>query len=208
MLIWAWKPTRHPATSPPRAVVTTTRAGSATATRSSKPSLRFTPCAYPACRGLCARNGGAEHERPSTPYVYPRPLRVAARQQHPARRLVMADRLAGMQIAFLTANEGVEQIELTDPWQAVEAEGGRPVLVAPEPGTVQAFHHRERADRFPVDMTVAEADPKQFAGLVLPGGVVNSDRLRTNPGAVHFTRACFESGKPVAAICHAPWALI
>jgi protease I len=120
----------------------------------------------------------------------------------------MADRLAGMQIAFLTANEGVEQIELTDPWQAVEAEGGRPVLVAPEPGTVQAFHHRERADGFPVDMTVAEADPKQFAGLVLPGGVVNSDRLRTNPAAVHFTRAFFESGKPVAAICHAPWTLI
>jgi protease I len=80
--------------------------------------------------------------------------------------------------------------------------------VAPEPGTVQAFHHREPADRFPVDMTVAEADPKQFAGLVLPGGVVNSDRLRTNPAAVHFTRAFFESGKPVAAICHAPWTLI
>ena len=120
----------------------------------------------------------------------------------------MADRLAGMQIAFLTANEGVEQIELTDPWRAVEAEGGRPVLVAPDPGTVQAFNHREPADRFPVDMTVAEADPKQFAGLVLPGGVVNPDRLRTDPAAIHFTRAFFEAGKPVAAICHAPWTLI
>jgi protease I len=120
----------------------------------------------------------------------------------------MADRLEGVQIAFLVANEGVEQVELTDPWQAVAAEGGRPVLVAPEPGKVQAFHHRDRADTFPVDMTVAEADPKQFAGLVLPGGVVNPDRLRTNPAAVHFVRSFFEAGKPVAAICHAPWTLI
>jgi protease I len=120
----------------------------------------------------------------------------------------MADRLAGVQIAFLVANEGVEQIELTDPWQAVADEGGRPVLVAPQPGHVQAFNHLDPGDIFPVDMTVADADPKQFAGLVLPGGVANPDRLRTDPAAVHFVSAFFEAGKPVAAICHAPWTLI
>ncbi|HEY7069055.1 MAG TPA: type 1 glutamine amidotransferase domain-containing protein [Acidimicrobiales bacterium] len=120
----------------------------------------------------------------------------------------MADRLAGMQIAFLVANEGVEQVELTDPWQAVEAEGGRPVLVAPQQGRVQAFNHLDSGDTFAVDMTAAEADPKQFAGLVLPGGVANPDRLRTNPAAVRFVQAFFEAGKPVAAICHAPWTLI
>jgi protease I len=120
----------------------------------------------------------------------------------------MADRLEGVQIAFLVANDGVEQVELTDPWQAVADEGGRPVLVAPAPTKVQAVDHREPGDTFPVDMSVAEADPKQFAGLVLPGGVANPDRLRTNPTAVRFVRAFFEAGKPVAAICHAPWTLI
>ena len=120
----------------------------------------------------------------------------------------MADRLAGAEIAFLVANEGVEQVELTDPWQAVEAEGGHPVLVAPEGGEIQAFNHRDRADRFPVDLTVAEADPDHFAGLVLPGGVVNPDRLRTIGAAVAFVRSFFDHGKPVAAICHAPWMLV
>jgi protease I len=120
----------------------------------------------------------------------------------------MADRLAGAEIAFLVANEGVEQVELTDPWQAVEAEGGHPVLVAPEAGEVQAFNHLDRADRFPVDVTVAEADPDRFAGLVLPGGVANPDRLRTDGAAVAFVRSFFDGGKPVAAICHAPWTLV
>jgi protease I len=120
----------------------------------------------------------------------------------------MADRLAGAEIAFLVANEGVEQVELTDPWQAVEAEGGRPVLVAPEAGDVQAFDHLDKADRFRVDVTVAEADPDRFAGLVLPGGVANPDRLRTDGAAVEFVRSFFDAGTPVAAICHAPWTLV
>ncbi|HET8619101.1 MAG TPA: type 1 glutamine amidotransferase domain-containing protein [Acidimicrobiales bacterium] len=120
----------------------------------------------------------------------------------------MADRLAAADIAFLTANEGVEQVELTGPWQAGADEGGRPVLVAPEPGEVQAFNHRDRADRFPVDVTVGDADPQQFTALVLPGGVVNPDRLRMDEQAVAFVRAFFDAGKPVAAICHAPWTLI
>ena len=120
----------------------------------------------------------------------------------------MTDRLAGAEIAFLTANEGVEQVELTDPWEAVLAEGGRPVLVAPEPGEVQAFNHLDRADTFDVDVTVADADPGRFAGLVLPGGVANPDQLRTSDDAVKFVRAFFDAGTPVAAICHAPWTLV
>jgi deglycase len=120
----------------------------------------------------------------------------------------MADRLRGTEIAFLMANEGVEQVELTEPWAAVAAEGGRPVLVAPEPGEVQAFNHLDRADTFDVDVTVDEADRERYAGLVLPGGVANPDRLRLHSGAVAFVHSFFEHGTPVAAICHAPWTLI
>jgi protease I len=120
----------------------------------------------------------------------------------------MADRLAGAQIAFLVANEGVEQVELTEPWAAVEAAGGRPVLVAPRPGEVQAFDHLDKADTFDVDVTVADADPERFDGLVLPGGVANPDQLRLDDRAVAFARSFFDAGKPVAAICHAPWTLV
>jgi deglycase len=118
------------------------------------------------------------------------------------------ERLPGTQIAFLTANEGVEQVELTDPWRAVEEAGGRPVLVAPKAGEVQAFHHLDKADRFPVDMPLDQADTERFGGLVLPGGVANPDQLRLDDRAVRFARSFFEAGKPVAAICHAPWTLI
>ena len=120
----------------------------------------------------------------------------------------MAGALAGRRIAFLVANEGVEQVELTDPWQAVEQDGGRPVLLAPSPGEVQGFTGRDRAARFPVQQTVEEVSADEFAGLVLPGGVVNADQLRTKPGAVAFVREFVDAGKPVAAICHAPWTLI
>jgi protease I len=120
----------------------------------------------------------------------------------------MAGVLDGREIAFLVANEGIEQVELTEPWRAVTEAGGRPVLVAPDAGEVQAFNHLDKGDRFPVDVTVAGADPHRFAGLVLPGGVANPDQLRTKPEAVAFTRAFFDAGKPVAAICHAPWTLV
>jgi protease I len=120
----------------------------------------------------------------------------------------MAGELDGRDIAFLVANEGIEQVELTEPWRAVTEAGGRPVLVAPEPGEAQAFNHLDKADRFPVDVTVADADPGAFAGLVLPGGVANPDQLRTKPDAVAFVRAFFDRGRPVAAICHAPWTLV
>jgi deglycase len=120
----------------------------------------------------------------------------------------VAGALAGRQIAFLVANEGVEQIELTDPWQAVEQDGGRPLLLAPSPGTVKAFTGRDRAARVPVHQTVDEASADEFAGLVLPGGVVNGDQLRTKSGAVALVREFVDAGKPVAAICHAGWVLV
>jgi protease I len=116
--------------------------------------------------------------------------------------------LNGKRIAFLTANEGVEQVELTQPLQAVREAGAEAELIAPEAGEVQAFDHLDKADRFIVDQAVADADFSHFDGLVLPGGVANPDQLRMHPDAVEFIRSFFEAGKPVAAICHAPWALI
>jgi protease I len=121
---------------------------------------------------------------------------------------VVARALAGKRIAFLVANEGVEQIELTSPWQAVEQDGGRPVLIAPDAGSVQSFQERERGARFPVHRTVDETAVDDFAGLVLPGGVVNADKLRVKAGAVALVREFIDGGKPVAAICHAAWTLV
>ena len=120
----------------------------------------------------------------------------------------MGSELAGREVAFLVATEGIEQVELTEPWKAVEDAGGRPVLVAPEAGEVQAFEHLDKADTFPVDLTVDRADVGRFVGLVLPGGVANPDQLRTVPAAVAFVKDFFQAGKPVAAICHAPWTLV
>ncbi|WP_030024425.1 type 1 glutamine amidotransferase domain-containing protein [Streptomyces monomycini] len=113
-----------------------------------------------------------------------------------------------MQVAFLVAPEGIEQVELTEPWQAVIDAGGTPKLVSTESGRVQAFNHLDKADTFPVDQTVDQAQVGDFDGLVLPGGVANPDALRMNEKAVAFTRGFFDAGKPVAAICHAPWTLI
>jgi protease I len=120
----------------------------------------------------------------------------------------MPGEIDGKRIAFLTANEGVEQVELERPWQAVREAGGTPELIAPEAGEVQAFNHLDKGDTFDVDATVADADPDDYDGLVLPGGVANPDQLRTEPEAVEFVRAFFEAGKPVGAICHAPWTLV
>ncbi|MEV3988105.1 type 1 glutamine amidotransferase domain-containing protein [Streptomyces sp. NPDC049837] len=113
-----------------------------------------------------------------------------------------------MQIAFLVAPEGVEQIELTDPWQAVKDAGDTPVLVSTKPGEIQAYNHLDKADTFPVDRTVAGTSAGDFGGLVLPGGVANPDFLRMDEKAVSFIREFFEAGKPVAAICHGPWTLV
>jgi protease I len=120
----------------------------------------------------------------------------------------MSERIDGKRVAFLVANEGVEQVELTAPWEAVEQAGGEPVLIAPETGEVQAFEHLDKADTFEATEAVADVDAADYDGLVLPGGVANPDRLRRVPEAVDFTRGFFEAGKPVAAICHAPWLLV
>jgi protease I len=120
----------------------------------------------------------------------------------------MTDTLNDRTIAFLVSNEGAEQVELTEPWQAVEAAGGRPVLVSLEAGEVQAFNHLDKGDTFPVDQTVDDAEAGQFDGLVLPGGVANPDQLRADEYAVAFTKAFFDAGKPVAVICHGPWTLV
>ena len=116
--------------------------------------------------------------------------------------------LTGRTIAFLVAPEGIEQVELTEPWAAVEKAGGTPKLLSTESGEVQAFHHLDKGDTFPVDAVVGDADPATYDGLVLPGGVANPDALRLDDDAVAFVREFVESGRPVAAICHAPWTLV
>jgi len=115
--------------------------------------------------------------------------------------------LDGKRVAFV-ATDGVEQIELTRPWDAIKDAGGTPELVSIESGKIQGFNHLDKADTFDVDRTAAEADVGDYDGLVLPGGVANPDTLRTDEDVVRFVRAFFEAGKPVAAICHAPWTLI
>ena len=117
------------------------------------------------------------------------------------------DTAARQKVAFLVAPD-IEQVELTGPWEAVEQSGATPVLVSTQNGTVQAFNHLDKGDTFDVDVTVAAADVTDYAALVLPGGVANPDALRTDADAVAFVRQFVQSGKPVAAICHAPWTLI
>ncbi|EIF00659.1 intracellular protease, PfpI family [Saccharomonospora glauca K62] len=120
----------------------------------------------------------------------------------------MADTLTGRRVAFLVAPEGTEQVELTEPWKAVENAGGRPELISTKSGDVQAFNHLDKGDTFSVDKTVAEASVDDYDGLVLPGGVANPDLLRTDADAVSFVREFFTRQKPVAVICHGPWTLI
>jgi protease I len=119
----------------------------------------------------------------------------------------MADELKGKTIAFLAA-EGVEQVELTEPWKAVEQAGGSPELISVEDGEVQAFNHLDKADTFTVDKTAKDADASDYDGLVLPGGVANPDFLRSDEDAVRFVRGFFEQAKPVGVICHGPWTLV
>ncbi len=120
----------------------------------------------------------------------------------------MAKPLEGKTVAFLVATEGIEQVELTEPWKAVEGAGGKPSLVSTEAGTVQAFNHLDKADTFDVDAVVGETSVDAYDGLVLPGGVANPDSLRMHSGAVAFAKGFFDAGKPVAVICHGPWTLV
>ncbi|MDQ4094412.1 MAG: type 1 glutamine amidotransferase [Actinomycetota bacterium] len=120
----------------------------------------------------------------------------------------MTGDLEGRRVAFLVAPEGAEQVELTEPWKAVYEAGGSPELVSTDSGSVQAFNHLDKSDTFPVDQVVSAVKVDDYDALVLPGGVANPDLLRTDPDAVRFVKEFFAAGKPVAAICHAPWTLI
>jgi protease I len=116
--------------------------------------------------------------------------------------------LTGHKVAFLVSKDGIEQVELTEPWKAVQEAGATPRLISVKPGTVQAFNHFDRADTFQVDEVAADARPDDYAALVLPGGVGNGDLLRWQPPAVEFVRGFGRTGRPVAVICHGGWILI
>jgi protease I len=119
----------------------------------------------------------------------------------------MANELQGKKIAFL-ATDGVEQVELTEPWKAVEEAGAKAELLSINSGEIQGFEHLDKGDTFQVDRLVSDADPTDYDGLVLPGGVANPDSLRMDEGAVSFVKRFFEAGKPVGVICHGPWTLV
>src|SRR3954451_11024566 len=112
-----------------------------------------------------------------------------------------------MRVAFL-ATDMVEQVELTEPWEAVAREGWEHELVSIEEGQIQAAKHFDKGDTFPVDRTVKDVDASDYDALVVPGGVGNPDLMRTVPEAVSFVREFFEQKKPVAVICHGPWMLV
>lgn len=114
--------------------------------------------------------------------------------------------LTGRTIAFL-ATDGVEQVELTEPWESAKAAGATVHLVSTR-DEVQGFHHLDKGDTFTTDRLVSEANPAVYDALVLPGGVANPDELRTDEVAVAFARSFLEGDKVVAAICHAPWTLV
>jgi protease I len=118
----------------------------------------------------------------------------------------MSGELNGKRIAVL-ATDGVEQVELDQPWQVLVDAGAQPQLIGLAAGTITAYDHIDPGDKKTVDLAVTDADPASFDALVLPGGVINGDFLRADAGAVAFVTAFFDAGKPVAAICHAPWVL-
>jgi protease I len=119
----------------------------------------------------------------------------------------MASQLKGRKVAFL-ATDGVEQVELTAPWNALKESGAEVILLSDKPGEIQGMNHDQKADQFHVDLEVSQASARDFDALVLPGGVANPDKLRTNKDAVNFVREFMELDKPVASICHGPWLLV
>ena len=119
----------------------------------------------------------------------------------------MPHHLTGKRIAIVVEN-GFEQVELTEPKKALEQAGARTDIVSPAQGRVKGWKHTEWGDEFTVDVRLRDADPDDYDGLLLPGGVMNPDKLRRNEDALRFVRAFFEAGKPVASICHGPWTLI
>lgn len=115
--------------------------------------------------------------------------------------------LQGKKVAILV-EDGFEQIEMTSPKQALEAAGAQTKIVSPKPNQVKGRQHTEWGDSFRVDIPIERANAEEFDALLLPGGVMNPDKLRTNQQAVQFVRAFFDQNKPVASICHGPWTLI
>jgi protease I len=115
--------------------------------------------------------------------------------------------LQGKKIAFIAADM-VEEVELTEPWKAVKEADGSPELLSIESGEIQAFNHYDKSKKYKVDKVISSARVDDYDGLVLPGGVGNPDTVRQDENAVEFVRSFFEAGKPVAAICHAPWLLV
>lgn len=119
----------------------------------------------------------------------------------------MATPLKDRKVAILVT-DNFEQVELTSPRQALEKAGATVHIVSAKTGQVRGMHHDEKADSFPVDATWDDADPTQYAGVVLPGGVFNSDAIRAEPGAQRFVQGIHEQGKPIAVICHGAWLLV
>ena len=119
----------------------------------------------------------------------------------------MTDRLIGSKVAIVAA-DGVERIELSEPRRALQEAGAVVELLAPEGGSIFSMEHLDRGESFAVDHPVSEADPQEYHGLVLPGGLVNADKLRIDAAAVRFVHAFLESGRPIGVICHGAWILI
>jgi protease I len=119
----------------------------------------------------------------------------------------MAGQLTGRKVAFL-ATDGVEQVELTAPWNALKQAGADVQLVSDKAGEIVSVNHDEKGQTFPVDVEVSKVTARDYDALVLPGGLKNPDKLRTNKAAVGFVREFMELDKPVAAICHGPWLLV
>jgi protease I len=119
----------------------------------------------------------------------------------------MPDKLKGKRFAILATN-GFEQSELEEPKRALEAEGARTEIVSLAQGQIRGWKHTDWGSSVAVDVKIEEANPDNYDGLMLPGGVINPDKLRMDPEAVDFVRAFVKSGKPIAAICHGPWTLI
>ena len=119
----------------------------------------------------------------------------------------MTQQLSNKKVAIL-ATDGVEQVELNKPKHALEQAGAQTHVVSPKSGSIQGFNHHDKGDQIQVDVPLDSANPNDYDALVLPGGALNPDQLRTNPKAVQFVKSFFEAGKPFAAICHAPWTLI
>jgi len=115
--------------------------------------------------------------------------------------------LTGKKVAILV-EDGFEQVELTSPKEALEEHGAQTYIVSPKQGNVKGWEHTKWGEEFPVNVGIEEANANDYDALLLPGGVMNPDKLRTNKKAVQFVRSFFDQGKPVAAICHGPWMLV